>query len=171
VPYHQILFFVDKMVHGVGGIAAGLTPTVFHISDARFGALICYEGVFPALTRRFVAAGADFLVNITNDAWYGPTSAPYQSLAQVTLRAVENRVPLVRAANTGFSAVIDPDGRIRWQGPLEEMAWHVDDIAWPGIRTVYTLWGDVFAYACTLATLIAFGYGCAQWRRTRWPTI
>jgi apolipoprotein N-acyltransferase len=170
VPYQQVLFFVDKMVHGVGGIAAGLSPTVFHVNGTRFGTLICYEGVFPALTRQFVAGGADFLVNITNDAWYGPTSAPYQSLAQVTLRAVENRVPVVRAANTGFSAIIDPDGRIRWQGPLDEMAWHVDEIAWPGIRTVYTAWGDVFAYASALATLAAFGYGLARWRRTRWPT-
>jgi len=172
VPYQDILFFVDKMVHGsVGGIAPGIVPTVFSVDGTRFGTLICYEGVFPALTREFVVHGAQFLVNITNDAWYGPTSAPYQSLAQVTLRAVENRVPVVRAANTGFSAIIDPDGRIRWQGPLDEMAWHVDDVAWPGIRTVYTAWGDVFVYACALATLVAIGYGLRRWRRTRWPTI
>jgi apolipoprotein N-acyltransferase len=171
VPYHRILFFVDKIVHGFGGIVPGLTPTVFHVGAARFGTLICYEGVFPALTRQFVLHGADFLVNITNDAWYGPTSAPYQSLAQVTLRAVENRVPLVRSANTGLSAIIDPDGRIRWQGPLEEIVWHVDEIAWPGVRTFYTAYGDVFAYLAALATLVAFGYGLSQWRRTGWPTI
>ena len=170
VPYHQVLFFVDQVVHAIGGIAPGVAPTVFHLPGASFGTLICYEGVFPALTRRFVAGGADFLVNITNDAWYGPTSAPYQSLAQVTLRAVENRVPVVRAANTGFSAVIDVDGRIRWQGPLDEMLWHVDDVAWPGVRTFYTAYGDVFAYACALATLVALGYGCSRWRRTGWPT-
>jgi apolipoprotein N-acyltransferase len=125
----------------------------------RFGVLICYEGIFPALTRQFVADGADFLVNVTNDAWYGRSSAPYQHLAQATLRAVENRVPLVRAANTGISAVVDPTGRIRWQGPLFEPLTHTAEIAWPGVRTFYSRYGDVFVWACALASLAAFGYG------------
>ena len=159
VPFQRVLFFVEQIVEAVGRIAPGLVPTVFRLPGGRFGVLICYEGVFPALTRRFVAGGADFLVNITNDAWYGRTSAPYQHLAQVTLRAVENRVPLVRSANPGISAVIDPDGRIRWQGPLYEPAWHVDEIAWPGVRTFYTRFGDVFAWGCVLASLAALGYG------------
>jgi len=103
-------------------------------------------------------------VNITNDAWYGPTSAPHQHLAQATFRAIENRVPLVRAANTGISAVIDPDGRIRWRGPLFETIFHVDEIAWPGVRTFYTRFGDVFAWACALASLAGFGYGAARGR-------
>ena len=120
VPFRSVLFFVDQIVDAVGTIAPGLVPTVFQLPGGRFGVLICYEGIFPALTRRFVADGADFLVNVTNDAWYGRTSAPYQHLAQATLRAIENRVPLVRAANTGISAMVDPDGRIRWQGPLFE---------------------------------------------------
>jgi len=152
---------VSRIVEAIGTVVPGLTPTVFRLPTARFGVLICYEDVFPALTRRFVAGGADFLVNITNDAWYGPTSAPRQHLAQATLRAVENRVPLVRAANTGISAIVDPDGRIRWQGPLFETFAHVDEIAWPGVRTLYTRFGDVFAWASALASLAAFGYGVA----------
>jgi apolipoprotein N-acyltransferase len=165
VPYAGVLFFVNRIVEAVGTVVPGVTPTVFRLPAARFGVLICYEDVFPALTRRFIAGGADFLVNITNDAWYGPTSAPRQHLAQATLRAIENRVPLVRAANTGISAIVDPDGRIRWQGPLFETMYHVDEIAWPDARTFYTRFGDVFAWFSALASLAAFGYGVATGRR------
>jgi apolipoprotein N-acyltransferase len=164
VPFQSVLFFVQQIVTAVGNIGAGTVPTVFAMPGARFGVLICYEGIFPALTRRFVAAGAKFLVNITNDAWFGNTSAPYQHLAQDTFRAIENRVPIVRAANTGISAVIDPDGRIRWQGPLFEMLWHVDDIQWTDVRTFYTRFGDVFAWACALATAAAVVIGAARRR-------
>src|SRR5438552_3674422 len=139
--------------------------TVFRLPSARFGVAICYEDVFPSVTRRFVAAGADFLVNVTNDAWYGPTSAPHQHLAQATFRSIEGRVPLVRVTNTGISAVIDVDGRIRWQGSLFEPLVQVEQIRWPGVRTFYTRFGDLFAWACALASLAAFGYGAARGRR------
>ncbi|HJQ75072.1 MAG TPA: apolipoprotein N-acyltransferase, partial [Gaiellaceae bacterium] len=164
VPYARVLFFVTQIVEAVGTIVPGLDATVFHLPAAAFGVPICYEDVFPALTRRFVAGGADFLVNVTNDAWYGPTSAPHQHLAQATLRAVENRVPLVRAANTGISAIVEPDGRIRWRSALFETLYHVDTIAWPGVRTFYTRFGDVFAWACALICLVAAGWGLARRR-------
>jgi len=165
VPYARVLFFVSRIVDAIGTVVPGLTPTVFQLPDAHFGTLICYEDVFPALTRRFVAGGANFLVNVTNDAWYGPTSAPHQHLAQATLRAIENRVPLVRAANTGISAIVEPDGRVRWMGPLFESLFHVDEIAWPGVETFYTRFGDVFAWSCALATALALGWGIARARR------
>src|SRR5262249_26632258 len=157
--------FVSQIVVAVGRVSAGIVPTVFQIPEARFGTLICYEGIFPALTRLFVRDGADFLVNVTNDAWYGTTSAPYQHLAQATFRTVENRVPMVRAANTGISAIIDADGRIRWQGPLFEMLWHVDDIRWTGVRTFYTRFGDVFVWACVILTVLALAVGATRRRR------
>jgi apolipoprotein N-acyltransferase len=159
VPYERVLFFVGRVVEAIGRIVPGVATTVFRLPAARVGVLICYEDVFPALTRRFIAGGADVLVNVTNDAWYGPTSAPRQHLAQATLRAVENRVPLVRAANTGISAIVDPDGRIRWQGPLFETIVHVDEVAWPGVRTFYTRFGDVFAWTCALVSALAVGWG------------
>lgn len=165
VPFQSVFFFVSRMVTAVGNIGPGLVPTVFELPGGRFGTLICYEGVFPALTRRFVAGGANFLVNVTNDAWFGKTSAPYQHLAQDTFRAIENRVPLVRAANTGISAVVDPDGEIRWQGPLFEMLWHVEEISWKDVRTFYTRFGDVFVWACALATAAALAFGIARRRR------
>ena len=165
VPFQSVLFFVQQAVQAVGNLGAGTVPTVFKLPGAAFGTLICYEGVFPALTRRFVHDGADFLVNVTNDAWFGRTSAPHQHLAMDTFRAIENRVPFVRAANTGISAVIDADGHIRWQGPLFEMLWHVDDIGWTGVRTVYTRHGDVFVWACVVATLAAIAWGLARPRK------
>lgn len=159
VPYAKLLFFVDKIVVAAGALSPGRTASVLEVPGGRLGPLICYEGIFPALTRRFVAGGADVLVNVTNDAWYGRSSAPYQHLAQAAVRAVENRVPLVRAANTGISAVVDPDGRIRWQSALFEPAWHVADVTWPGITTFYTRFGDVFAWTCGLVTLAAIVVG------------
>jgi apolipoprotein N-acyltransferase len=148
VPLKPLFFFVDKVVEGVGDFRAGGTPVVLRTARGNFGVLICYEDIFPGLTRRFVAGGADFLVNITNDAWFGRTSAPYQHLAMATLRAIENRVPLVRVANTGISAMVDADGTIRWRTGLFESAWRVDSVGWVGLRTFYTRFGDVFAYAC-----------------------
>jgi apolipoprotein N-acyltransferase len=121
--------------------------------------LICYEGIFPGLSRELVERGADFLVNITNDAWFGNTSAPHQHLAMVTLRAVENRVPIVRAANTGISAIVDVDGRIRWQTDLFTATARADTVSWVGVRTLYTRYGDVFTALCGLASVILIGYG------------
>jgi apolipoprotein N-acyltransferase len=154
VPFEHVLFFVSRVVTAVGRLGAGEEPTVFRVPEGRFGVLICYEGVFPALTRRFVERGADFLVNITNDAWYGHTGAPYQHLVQASFRAIENRVPIVRAANTGISAIIEPDGRIAWQGPLFQMLPHTDDVRWAHVRTFYTRFGDVFVWLCVLVTAL-----------------
>jgi len=160
VPFQSsILFFLDKLVEGIGDFAAGTEPTVFSSPAGKFGVLICYEGIFPDLARRFVAEGAQFLVNITNDAWFGHTSAPYHHLVMEAMRAVENRVPLVRAANTGFSAVVDWDGRVRAQTALYETAFLVEEITWPEITSFYTLYGDLFARLCALGTVLMLGYG------------
>ena len=167
VPFQSVLFFVDEVVDAVGDFAPGREATVFTLSGGRFGVLICYEGIFPNLSRQLVARGADFLVNITNDAWFGRTSAPYQHLAMVTLRAVENRVPIVRVANTGISAFVDVDGGVRWQTGLFEPAARADTVEWLGLRTLYTRYGDVFVALCGLASVVLIGYGI--WRRWQEP--
>jgi apolipoprotein N-acyltransferase len=165
VPFQSVFFFVNKMVEGVGDFAPGREATIFQLPEGRFGVLICYEGIFPTLSRQLVSRGADFLVNITNDAWFGDTSAPHQHLAMVTLRAIENRVPIVRVANTGISAVVDIDGRIRWHTGLFETAVRMDTLEWPHVDTVYTRYGDVFAGLCGLASAVLIGY--AEWHRRR----
>ncbi len=162
VPFKWVLFFVDKVVKAIGDVVPGDTRDRVPPARRPLRRADLLRGHLPvAHAAAFVADGADFLVNITNDAWYGRTSAPYQHLAHVTFRAIENRVPIVRAANTGISALIDADGRIRWQGPLFEMLWHVETIEWPGVRTFYTRFGDVFVWACALATARRLRLWCA----------
>ena len=166
VPFHDnVLFFLDKLVEGIGDFAAGTTPTVLSLPQEKFAVLICYEGIFPHLARRFVSQGADFLVNITNDAWFGRSSAPYLHLLMEAMRAVENRVPVVRAANTGFSAVVEWDGQVRAQTALYETAVLVEEITWPHVTSFYTAHGDLFAHVCALSALVMLGYGYWQ-RRT-----
>lgn len=123
----------------------------------RVGVPICYELIFPDLVRRMAGEGAGALLAITNDAWYGRTGAPHQFLAMTAMRAAENGLPTVRAANTGVSALIDARGRVRERSPLFEEAVVVGEIEIPKDRapTFYARHGDVFAAACTLAWLIA----------------
>ena len=125
-----------------------------------FGVLICYEAIFPDEVRRFVAGGAQFLVNITNDAWYGRSAAPYQHLAMAAVRAVENGVYLVRAANTGISAVVHPSGRILAQSDIFVPAVVTARFTPTVVPTPYTRFGDVFVALCALV-LVAV----AAWRQ------
>jgi apolipoprotein N-acyltransferase len=160
IPLRRWLFFLDKLVQGIGDFRSGEAYTVMAIPQGRFGVLICFEVIFPELVRHFVRHGAQFLVNITNDAWFGTSPASYQHLAMVVFRAVENRLPIVRAANTGISAVIDPTGRLRQQTDLFVRTWIKARIAPAAAPTTfYTHWGDLFAYGCMLVTAAALVWG------------
>ncbi len=149
VPLKSVLgFFVNRVVHGFGDMFPGRTQTIFQVKGAKLGVLICYESVFPNLTRLAVKKGADILLNITNDAWYGRSSAPYQLLAMAAMRAIETKVPIVRVANTGISAVILPTGKITAPTPLFKRGTEIEDVKWRPERTVYTVVGDAFAEIC-----------------------
>jgi apolipoprotein N-acyltransferase len=115
IPLKNILPFLQTVVP-IGDIETGKEYTLFKIPNqegiARFATLICFEDLFPELSREFVQKGADFLINITNDAWYKKTSAAFQHLEASIFRAVENRIFLVRSANTGISGYISPKGKI-----------------------------------------------------------
>ncbi len=121
--------------------------------DTSVGIQICYEIIFPGLSRAMVKNDAVLLINITNDAWFGTTSGPYQHFSMTPFRAVENRRTLARAANTGISGFIDPVGRILASTSLLEEA--VVSRAVPLIRTktFYTRFGDLFALACLAGTI------------------
>jgi apolipoprotein N-acyltransferase len=95
-----------------------------------------------------VRDGAEVLVNVTNDAWFGATAGRRQHLVHAVFRAVETRRPIARAANLGYSALIDPAGRIAWASLPEETTWHVGEVAWPMVRSPYVIVGDVFVYLC-----------------------
>jgi apolipoprotein N-acyltransferase len=165
VPLSDLLFFLGSLGEGIGNFKSGKETTLLRLTQAKFGVLICFEIIFPDLSRRFVRNGADFLVTITNDAWFGTSSAPYQHLSIATFRAIENRVFIARAANTGISAFIDPKGRIVQQGRLFEEEALKGTIRLMKERTFYTLYGDVFAWICSAFTLVLLGYGFFQNRR------
>jgi apolipoprotein N-acyltransferase len=155
VPMRPLVgFLVNRIVHGFGDMIPGTEQTLLPVKGAQLGVLICYESVFPDLTRRAVERGANVLVNITNDAWYGESSAPYQLLAMTAMRAVETKTPIVRVANTGISAVIDADGQITARTPLFKRGTEIEDVSWYPRRTVYTVVGDLFSEICFVLTLL-----------------
>jgi len=141
--------------------------TVFPLAGAPFGTVICYEVVFPELFRDFVVGGARFMVNITNDAWFGRTSGPWQHLAMLPLRAIEHRVAIARAANSGVSAFVDPSGRVVATLPLFERGVLARSVPLRTRTTLYTRFGDWLAYACLGLTAGAFGF--ARFRRSPAP--
>jgi apolipoprotein N-acyltransferase len=149
IPLRPLLGkFVHRIVAGFGDMFPGRVQTIFNVDGARMAVLICYESVFPDLTRRAVKRGAEILVNITNDAWYGESSAPYQLLAMAAMRSVETKVPMIRVANTGISAVITPTGRITASTPLSIRTMAIETVEYRRERTIYTVVGDLFAEVC-----------------------
>jgi apolipoprotein N-acyltransferase len=145
--------FTAKLVQEVSDFTPGTEASTGSVDGHAIGGFICYEAIFPGLVRRFPAAGAELLVNVTNDAWYGTTSAPHQHLAMAAFRAVENRRYLVRAANTGITAVVDPFGRVLAPTRLFDTTVLVRDVPFTAELTFYTRHGDVFARTCAAAAL------------------
>jgi apolipoprotein N-acyltransferase len=164
VPLGEILS-LGSLGEGIGDFKSGKEVINLSLPQGRFGVLICFEIIFPDLCRQFVRKGANFLVTITNDAWFGRTSAPYQHFSIATFRAVENRVFVARAANTGISGFIDPKGRILKEGGIftEEAFSRVIHLSTQ--KTFYTLNGDVFAWVCSAVTLLLIS--CAFLRKRR----
>ena len=161
VPLKWLLFFVEKFVPVIGRFEGGEEARIFDVPGGRFGVLICFEVIFPRVVRQMSKAG--FLVNITNDAWFGRTAASEQHLSMVAMRAVEFRTPIVRAANTGISAIVEASGAVRFRSPLFEK-WRKADTVSPrtGPPTIYARIGDTFAILCFVMTLLA---GWLAWIR------
>ena len=149
VPMQDLLFFIGSLGEGIGDFKSGKEIFNFSLPQGKFGVLICFEIIFPDLCRKFVKRGANFLVTITNDAWFGRTSAPYQHFSMATFRAVENRVFVARAANTGITGFIDPKGRILKKGGIFTEEAMNGTIRLSSQKTFYTLYGDIFAWVCS----------------------
>jgi apolipoprotein N-acyltransferase len=148
VPLKKFLPFLAPVVEAVGDFSSGTIQRPLTCQNARIGVLICFESIFPEIARKWVGVKANVLVNLTNDAWYGRSSAPYHSLAMTVLRAVETRRSLVRAANTGFSGFIDPLGRVRMVSPLFESWAESADVVLMDEETLFVRWGYLFAPLC-----------------------
>lgn len=150
-PYKAVFGFIEKVTHAVGEVTPGTEPVLHAFGPWKFGSPICYEVIFPDLVRRFTKAGANFLVTITNDGWYGRTSAPYQHFANAILRAVENRRPLLRAATTGISGFIDPYGRVVSETKIGERTFVTGRVTPRTVLTPYVRFGDWFSRLCLTA--------------------
>ena len=168
VPFEPILRFIRKFVQ-IGHFTAGQEATIFKAVSryqkvnirVKFAALICYEDIFPGLVRDSCNHGADFLVNMTNDAWFGKTAAPYQHAQASVFRAVENRVNVVRATNTGLSCFILPEGKIAASvsenGEEIFVTGHKGyDLLLKKEKSFYTRFGDVFALFCFILCFAAY---------------
>jgi apolipoprotein N-acyltransferase len=150
VPLKNVLFFVHKMVEDIGDFYPGKQPEVLSFQGKKLGVLICYEIIFPELVWRYIQKGASFLVTITNDAWFGRTSAPYQHNSMATFRAIENRVFVVRVANTGITSIIDPTGRIISATEIFTKGVIIGKIKIVRSPTFYSRYGDIFVVICSL---------------------
>jgi len=158
VPFQRLLFFARKLTGRVSRFTPGDGRKVFRLNGRRYGVFICYEAVFADEVREFARLGAEVLVNISDDAWYGDTSAPLQHLNMVRMRAIENRRWILRDTNNGITAAIDPYGRVRQSIPRHQ----VDALpAGYGFRddvTFYTAHGDVFGWGCAILGLGILGW-------------
>ena len=153
VPLGKLLAFINKMVVGMGDFSPGKIQPL-PLDGHSLGVLICYEAIFPQLARQYVLGGSDLLVNLTNDAWFGRTSAPYQLLAMTRFRAIENRIWIARAANTGISAFVSPAGRVVAASPIFEPL-HLSGTVGLGAKaTFYTRYGDLFAKFCVFVVFV-----------------
>jgi len=143
-------YLAEKVSSEVGDFVAGRRVVVSPVGAHGLGTFICYESVFPGFVRKFAADGADVLVNISNDGWFGQSAARPQHLSMVRMRAAENRRWILRATNDGITAVIDPAGRVRGSLPPNTRAAFYAGFSYISERTVYTRFGDWFAAFCLL---------------------
>ena len=155
---------IGKITSEAGNFQPGRNFPVGRTDQGRLGVFICYEAIFPGLVRQFALQGAEVLINISNDAWFGESSAPAQHLAMARLRAIENRRYLLRAANNGITAVVDPYGRVVKRAPQFHSTLLVGKFDYNGEQSLYTRHGDIFAWFCCLASLAALLAGFAQSR-------
>ncbi len=146
VPMKRLLFFVGPLIEAVSDFSAGTDPVVFDVDGRRVSVAICYESVYPWISRQYVQRGSQLLATITNDAWFGTSSAAYQHFEQGALRAIEEGRYVVRAANTGISGAVDPYGRTMTRTPLFTPEAITVDVRLLDHRTIYSWIGDVVAW-------------------------
>jgi apolipoprotein N-acyltransferase len=174
LPFRDILPWPQRYKNRLGEYAVGDSYTLFNIKGTRLATPICWEMLFPDVIRTFAAEGAHLMVNIGNEAWFGDTTAPYQSFAINVFRAVENRVPIVRAYNTGVSGFIDSYGRITGVVSQNDRMVFVEDYLTEEVlplsqRSLYTRFGDAFAYLLMILLGAQFFTAVFVSRKSTWP--
>ena len=155
VPFQRVLFFVGPLVEAVSAFSRGTRVTMMPVEGHMISTAICYEVTYPALAREAVRQGSEMLTTITNDAWYGDSSAAFQHFEMAAMRAIEQGRYLARAANTGISGIIDPYGRVLVRTELFETAAVVAEARFVQDKTLYAAIGDLVAYLSIATTLLA----------------
>ncbi len=155
-PYKKIFSFVEKVTHAIGNVTPGKYRVLHSFEGKKFGSPICYEIIFPRLVRKFSQEGAEFLITVTNDGWYGTSPAPDQHFLIAVFRAVENRRFLLRAATTGISGIVDPYGRILSRSELMTQTHLTGDITPLKKLSFYARCGDVLPLLSLTLTVIFF---------------
>jgi apolipoprotein N-acyltransferase len=153
IPFQKLFSFAHGLTHNAGRFTHGWSRPVFRLGGQRYGIFICYESIFADEIRQFAQNGAEVLVNISDDGWYGDTSAPWQHLNMARMRAIENRRWVLRDTNTGITAAIDPYGRITQSAPRHIFTALAVDYGVRDDLTFYTRYGDVFALVCGILSL------------------
>jgi apolipoprotein N-acyltransferase len=159
VPYSELLGFAHHLTQNVSDFSRGKARKTFPVDGHRFGVFICYESIFADEIRHFAKNGAEVFVNISDDGWYGDTSAPWQHLNMARMRAIENQRWILRDTNTGITAVIDPKGRVTQSVPRHIFSSLAAQYGYRSDVTVYTRYGDIFALLCSLASLALLAKG------------
>ncbi|NYF81022.1 apolipoprotein N-acyltransferase [Granulicella arctica] len=167
IPFKDFFFFAKKLTAGVGDMDRGTDRTVFRTAGHAYGVFICYESIFGDEVRQFVKNGAEVLINISDDGWYGDTSAAWEHLNMVRMRAIENHRWILRSTNTGVTAAIDPYGHVTDSAPR-----HIRTALHTGFNfehdvTFYTIHGDLFAYTCALITVLGLAYSFTRASREK----
>ncbi len=163
VPYKQLFFFAGSLLAEVGTFEPGVKRGVFTSGGHTYGTFICYESIFGDEIREFSKMGADVLINISNDGWYGDTSAPWQHLNMVRMRAIESHRWVLRATNTGVTSVIDPDGRVFLSTPRHARTAIRVPFGYEHDVTFYARHGDWLPWGCAGVAIVAVGF--AGWSR------
>ncbi|HSQ34371.1 MAG TPA: apolipoprotein N-acyltransferase [Candidatus Binatia bacterium] len=150
VLFRRWLFFVKKITDQIGDFTPGKSLHTLNFAGRRLATPICYEVIYPELTRKMIALGGEVIVTISNDSWFGRTAAPEQHLAMAVFRGIENRRYLLRSTSNGISALADPTGRILYQSPLQQADKFLASFQYLNRQTVFTRWGYLFPYLCLI---------------------
>lgn len=153
VLFRRWLFFVKKITDEIGDFTPGERIHNLDLAGHPLSTPICYEVIYPELVRAMIARGGEVIVTLSNDSWFGASSAPYQHLAMAVFRSIENRRWLLRSTSNGISAVVDPTGRIIYQSPLHRPDRFLAAFQYLKQKTIFTRWGYLFPYACLLLAL------------------
>jgi apolipoprotein N-acyltransferase len=165
VPFQKLLFFVGPLVEAVSAFSPGTRVTMLPVEGHMVSTAICYEVTYPSLAREAVRQGSEMLTTITNDAWYGESSAAYQHFEMAIMRAIEQGRYLIRSANTGISGIVDPYGRVLIRTNLFETVAVVGEARFVQARTVYATIGDLAVFLSAAIVMLALAWAFVEGRR------